>query len=102
MDAFVAALEEKLRLTRLVYDTLSSDPRFEILDDPQLTVVAFRLRASDDENRALFARINASRRVYLSSTTIAGKFWLRIAIMSFRTHEDRIREALAIVQREAT
>jgi aromatic-L-amino-acid decarboxylase len=100
MDAFVSALEEKLRLTALVHESLAADPRFELLDSrPQLTVVAFRLRnASDEENRALLARVNARKRVYLSSTVVRDRFWLRIAIMSFRTHEDRVREAIEIVR----
>ena len=43
--AFQAAIEEKLMLTRWAYDQLKDDPRFEILDEPQLSVIAFRLKA---------------------------------------------------------
>jgi aromatic-L-amino-acid decarboxylase len=100
--AFREALEEKLALTRVAYDALVADGRFEVLDDPQLTVVAFRLRGADDAaNAELLRRVNARRKVVLSSTVLGGRFTLRICIVSFRTHEDRVRDALEAVFEEA-
>src|SRR5262249_29885049 len=48
LDAFRAQLAEKLALARLAWKELSADGRFEIEDEPQLSVVAFRLRGRDD------------------------------------------------------
>jgi aromatic-L-amino-acid decarboxylase len=93
--AFREALEEKLALARMAHDALVADGRFDIVDDPQLTVVAFRLRGADDaRNAELLRRVNAGGRVVLSSTVIAGRFTLRICVVSFRTHQDRVKDAL--------
>lgn len=97
--AFRAALDEKLDLARMAHERLAAVPGLELPWTPGLTVVPFRAR-SDALSRRLLERINASRRVFLSSTTIDGRFTLRLAILSFRTHADRVEEALELIERE--
>jgi aromatic-L-amino-acid decarboxylase len=103
--AFREQLGEKLDLARWAYDTLRDDPRFEMLDEPQLSVVAFRLRGpAEDAERLgpeLLRRVNARRRVFLSSTRIGGRYALRLCVLSFRTHADRVRDAILALQEEA-
>jgi aromatic-L-amino-acid decarboxylase len=105
LAAFRSALDEKLDLARLLYEGLRDTPGFELPWEPELTVVAFRYRprAGDEEafNRALLERINASKRVFLSSTLIDGRFVIRACIVSHRTHRDRIEETLEIIRRSA-
>jgi aromatic-L-amino-acid decarboxylase len=103
--AFREQLAEKLALARWAYEQLASDLRFEVLDEPQLSIVAFRLRAPADEadrlGPELLRRVNERRRVFLSSTRIAGRYALRICVLSFRTHEDRVRDAIEALRDEA-
>jgi aromatic-L-amino-acid decarboxylase len=103
--AFQAAIEEKLMLTRWAYDQLQGDPRFEVLDEPQLSVIAFRLKAdaaeSDRLNEELMNRVNRRGRVFLSSTRLDGRYTIRLCVLSFRTHMDRVRDAVEAVQAEA-
>ena len=102
VDAFRRQLDEKLDLARMAYETLAANPRFEVPWIPDLSVVAFRLAGENDAaQRKLLDRINASQRVFLSSTQIAGRTFLRIAVLSFRTHGDRIRELLEIISHAA-
>jgi aromatic-L-amino-acid decarboxylase len=98
---FRANLEEKLELARLACDALRGVPDVEILAEPQLSIVAFRLRpagrdadALDRLNRSFLERINARRRVFLTGTLLRGRFALRICVLSFRTHRDRIEAGL--------
>jgi len=76
-----------------------------VLDEPQLSVVAFRLRAEEANaerlSPELLRRVNARRRVFLSSTRIRGRYALRICVLSFRTHEERVRDAVLALQEEA-
>jgi aromatic-L-amino-acid/L-tryptophan decarboxylase len=102
VDAFRNALDEKLDLTERLDAALREEPLLEVGWTPQLTVVAFRLRdAGEDAHRELLARINASRRVFLSSTLIRGEYWIRACIVSHRTHADRVDECVAIVREAA-
>ena len=93
IEAFRTALNEKLDLTRLLYEALKREPGFDVPWEPELTVVPFRYvpKSGDADafNRRLLERINASQRIFLSSTLLNGAFWLRACIVSHRTHRDR-------------
>jgi aromatic-L-amino-acid decarboxylase len=107
--AFRAALADKLALARLAYERLRASSRFEILDEPQLSIVAFRLRERPGEsveqanarNALLLSRTNARGRVFMSSTRLDGRLTLRICVLSFRTHEDRVIDAVSALEEEA-
>jgi len=105
LGAFREQLAEKLALARWFHEELRKDPSFEVLDEPQLSIVAFRLRAPEaDAERLgpeLQRRVNARRRVFLSSTRIRGRYALRVCVLSFRTHEDRVRDAAQALKEEA-
>jgi aromatic-L-amino-acid decarboxylase len=103
VSAFRDALDEKLDLAEHLYEGLKAIPELELPWQPELTVVPFRLRdADDDANRAFLQRINASERVYLSSTVVDDRFTLRACILNHRTHLDRIDECIEIVHHAAT
>lgn len=101
IEPFRANLEEKLELTRWATQELRKIPGVEILAEPQLSIVAFRLsRPGLDEeavntlNRALLERVNKRKRVYLTGTLLDGRFAIRICVLSFRTHLDRMQEGM--------
>jgi aromatic-L-amino-acid decarboxylase len=102
VSAFRDALDEKLDLARVLYEGLREVPQLELPWEPELTIVPFRMRGGDDEgSKRLLERINASARVFLSSTIVEGRFTIRACILSHRTHRDRIDECIEIVQRAA-
>lgn len=106
LEAFRAALDEKLDLTLWATEQLEALPEVEIVAAPQLTVVAWRWQPAgvalgdlDELNRELMRRINARNRVYLTGTRLAGRFVIRICVLSFRTHRDRMELALGDIRR---
>ncbi|MGH2637293.1 MAG: pyridoxal phosphate-dependent decarboxylase family protein, partial [Actinomycetota bacterium] len=102
VSAFREALDEKLDLAEHLYEELKAIPELELPWQPELTVVPFRLRDGDDAaNQRLLATVNASKRVFLSSTVLDGRFTLRACILSHRTHRDRIDECVEIIRRSA-
>ena len=99
---FREALDEKLDLARWAADALRALPDVEILNEPELSLFAFRLAPPgmaaadlDELNRAWLARVNARQNVMLTGTLLHGRFALRFCVLSFRTHRDRIEQALA-------
>jgi aromatic-L-amino-acid/L-tryptophan decarboxylase len=106
LSAFREALDEKLDLARFAYQALSRIPSLEVPWEPELSIVAFRVRAGEDQasdaaSADLLRQINATRRFVLSSTVVDGLFTIRIAILSFRTHRDRIEELIDTIIRLA-
>ena len=105
VDAFRDNLREKLELTRWAYDELKASPGFEIFDPPQLSVVAFRYIPNSGDvnefNDRLCRRILEKNRVFLTSTLIDGNFYIRIAVLSFRTHGEQMRQAVEDIRNSA-
>lgn len=107
---FRRALTEKLALARRFHQGLvelvAAGAPVEVVDDPQLTVVPFRLRRREGEpradhdarNAAWLRAINERGRVFLSSTTLPSAdgpaATLRVCVLSFRTHAADIERAL--------
>jgi aromatic-L-amino-acid decarboxylase len=97
--AFRDALDEKLDLAKVLHDGLAADGRIDLPWPPALSIVAFRLREADDRRQLAWqARINRSRRIFLSSTQVDGRTILRACILCHRTHRDRIVEAIEIIR----
>lgn len=99
--AFRRALDEKLELARWACEQVRRMPDVEIVAEPQLSLFAFRLvrpgldgAALDALNRAWLAATNARQRVHLSGTLVHGRFVLRVCVLSFRTHRDRLGAGL--------
>lgn len=95
---FVEQLDEKLDLAAYAAAELKKMQGIEIVAEPQLSILAFRVRGSDDDNRALLRRINARNRVMMTPATVGGRFVIRICVVSHRTHRDRIDMALEDVR----
>ncbi|PHN02497.1 pyridoxal phosphate-dependent decarboxylase family protein [Flavilitoribacter nigricans] len=97
---FISCLEEKLGLAQYFYRQIR-ELGFETGPAPDLTVVAFRYvpadGPADDFNRTLLQKIQTDGRIFLSSTLLNGRFMLRVAILSFRTHRVQVDLALQLL-----
>lgn len=103
---FRAALEEKLLLTRYFYDEVRA-LGFEVGPEPELSIVTFRwapagmsLEQTNAVNQAIVEAVRADGRIFLSSTMLDGRFTLRMAALSFRTHRRSIDLALQILREQ--
>lgn len=102
---FQAALEEKLLLARYFHQRLSEINGFVMGPTPDLSIVIFRYIPEkgdpDAFNRQLIQDIQDDGQIFLSSTTINGIFYLRLAILGVRTHLDTIDLAIDILTEKA-
>jgi aromatic-L-amino-acid decarboxylase len=101
LAAFRASLDEKLDLAKEAVEAVRGIPGMTIVAEPQLSLFAFRLTAPGASraemnrlNRKLMDRVNARQRVLLTGTLLGEDFAIRMCILSFRTHADRVRMAL--------
>ena len=98
---FKAALEEKILLTRYFYREIQK-LGFEVGPFPDMSVMIFKYNPEHKEanafNSELMQAIHRDGRVFFSSTTIEGNFWLRIAILSFRTHKHTVDLCLQMIK----
>jgi aromatic-L-amino-acid decarboxylase len=76
---------------------IDNDDRFERMAPTPFSTVCFRRKGSDEDNRALLDRINASGEVYLSHTILHGKYCLRLAIGNMGTTREHVQRAWKLV-----
>jgi glutamate/tyrosine decarboxylase-like PLP-dependent enzyme len=101
--AFRAAQAEKLALARYFHARLSEIDGFDPGPPPDLSVVAFRYLPKsgdvDDYNERLIRHVQQEGRVMLSGTRIDGSYYLRCAILCFRTHLEHVDDCIDAVLR---
>ncbi len=102
--AFRAALTEKLELAERAAAAIATIPGLELASGCDLSLFAFRVAragaAGDELSRELLRRVNARQRVFLSGTLLRGRFALRLCVLSFRTHVERVDEAVEQLREE--
>ena len=71
---------------------------------PDLTVSIFRIGGDEDNsiNQRFVEALHKDGRVFLSSTKIRGKLWVRCAIVSHRTHLKEVDIALDMIRKAVT
>lgn len=107
VEGLQAMVREHLRLAALVKDWVEGDGRFELLAPVDLGLVCFRLDDGREEsglnelNRRLLERVNASGRIFLTHTTLRGKYTIRLVVGQRTTEERHVRGAWDIISAAA-
>jgi len=101
IEPFRTNLDEKLDLALWATEELKKIRDIEILAEPQLSIVAFRLvrpgldlKGLNALNRGLMDRVNRRKRIYVSGTMLGDIFAIRFCVLSFRTHFERMQNGL--------
>ena len=101
----LSGLREHIRsgveLASYAADLVREDERFELVTEPVLSLVVFRLRAGDEATMAAMEAVNASGEAYLSHTTVNGRAAIRIAVGSWRTTRADVERTWRALQEAA-
>ena len=65
------------------------------------SVVCFRYRGSDDDNRRILDAVNASGQIFISHTALHGQYTLRVAIGNLGTERRHVQRAWTLLQEAA-
>lgn len=103
---FEAALEEKLLLAQYFHQRMQEVEGFTVGPRPDLSIVIFRYNPSrgniNEFNQKLIRAIQEDGRIFLSSTTLSGEFFIRLAVLGVHTHLDAIEDAIGIIKSTAS
>jgi len=101
---FRAAMEEKILLCQYFYQEIQKYG-FEVGPFPDLSIAIFRYvpeaGMANNFNDRIVELIKQDGRIFFSSTTLNGKYWIRFAVMSFRTHLEQVDLALHLLPKIA-
>jgi len=82
-------------------EAVDADPCFERAAPAPFSVVCFRYKGTDDENRRLLETVNASGEFFLSHTVLHGRFTLHLAIGNMGTTREHVMRAWEMIRRAA-
>ena len=102
VNAFRSALEEKILLAQYFFYELQSIDGIETGPFPDLSIVIFRYVPQKGDpntfNQLLLEKIIQDGTVFMSSTMINNNFMIRMAILSFRSHLEKVDQAITIIR----
>ena len=102
LEGLRKVLRGHMELARDFAAQVGADPRFELTAPAPFSTVCFRLRGSDEANRELFARVNASGEAFISQTVLRGRFSLRVAVGNYATEKEDMDVVWKLIQSFAT
>ena len=94
-------LRSHIQFAQRLATLIDADEKFERVAPVPLSVVCFRYKGSDDDNKAIIEKVNATGRVFFSHTALNGKIVLRIAIGNIATKWEDVQEIWELIQQAA-
>ncbi|QKW17392.1 aspartate aminotransferase family protein [Verrucosispora sp. NA02020] len=97
VEGLRAHIRSGVTLTARFADRVRADDRFELVTGHPYALVCFRLRGDDEPNERLLAAVNATGRVHLTHTRVAGRYTLRLAVGAPQTTEFHVYQAWELI-----
>ena len=102
LDAFRAAIDRAMDQTLAAQARIEADPRLELVTPASLGVLTFRRRGGDGEaasvtdrrNEAIVKSLAVGGEVLLTSTTIRGRYAIRLCVLNHTTTTDDVAFAI--------
>jgi aromatic-L-amino-acid decarboxylase len=107
VEGLQSILREHIRLAQLFKKWIDENETFEIIAPVNLSLVCFRLNDGRDENelnhlnKELLESLNQTGKVFLTHTTLRGKYVLRMVIGARMTEERHVRDAWKLIKGKA-
>jgi aromatic-L-amino-acid decarboxylase len=100
-EGIAQILRTHIQIAQDLARQIGEDPDFELAAPVSFSLVCFRFRGSDEENRDLLERVNATGEAFLSGTVLKGRFVMRIAIGNIGTTGADVQEVWKLVKKLA-
>ena len=101
-DGIAAILRNHVRWSRDLAAVIRAHPDFEVVAPVPFSLICFRYRGSDDQNRQLLEKLNASGQAFLSHTVLNGRFVLRLSIGNIATTWEDLEEVWGLTVKIAS
>jgi aromatic-L-amino-acid decarboxylase len=96
-EGLADSIREHVRLAQEFACKVDAHPRFERVAPVPFSVVCFRYKGADDQNRAILERVNATGEVFISGTVLNGRFTLHLAVGNRATTAAHVGRAWELI-----
>ncbi|HWD00331.1 MAG TPA: pyridoxal-dependent decarboxylase [Candidatus Sulfopaludibacter sp.] len=97
-EGLAAVIREHVRLAQELAGQVDADDRFERTAPTPFSVVCFRYKGTDEENRRIQEAVNATGEIFISGTVLHGRFTLRLAVGNQATTVKHVQRAWELVK----
>lgn len=101
-EGIQAMLRSHIQWAQKLAGLVDAHPQFERVAPVPFSVVCFRYKGSDDENKKILEEVNATGRMFLSHTVLNGRVVIRLAIGNLATRWEDVQEAWEALQSAAS
>src|SRR5579872_510270 len=101
LERIQAMLRSHIQWAKELAALVDAHPDFERVAPVPFSVVCFRYKGTDDENKKILEEINATGRMFLSHTVLHGKVVIRLAIGNLATRWEDVQETWEALQAAA-
>ncbi|MCR9141606.1 MAG: pyridoxal-dependent decarboxylase [bacterium] len=101
-DRFEAMIDRLLEMTAYVRTIVADHPTLELVAEPALTTVLFRVTGSDGLNSAVRDRLLASGAAVIGESRLNGRVVLKLTLMNPTAGDAELSELLELVARTAS
>ena len=98
-DTIQQMLRNQIAWTQELASQIDEHPQFERMAPTPFSVVCFRFKGTDEQNKALLDRANATGEVFISHTALNGRYVLRVAIGNLATTRDDVQHVWQLLQK---
>jgi aromatic-L-amino-acid decarboxylase len=100
-EGLAGIIRSHIQYAQRLAELIRAHPDFEIAAPTPFSLVCFRYRGTDQDNRELLEVVNSSGKAFLSHTVLRGRFVLRLAIGNLATQWEDLEEVWGLVQQAA-
>ena len=100
-EGLAAILRDHIAMAQEFAGWVRADERFELAAPVPFSLVCFRLRSGDEQNKMLMDAVNETGEAFLSHTVLNGRFALRLAIGNIQTTREDIRTTWDLIRKLA-
>ena len=100
-EGLAALIRRQVGWAQELAAAIDADPCFERVAPTPFSLVCFRYRGSDDQNRRILDAVNAGGEAFLSHTVLHGKFVIRLGIGNIQTTREHVFRAWELIRAAA-
>ncbi len=98
-EGMAQVMRSHVELAGIIKRAVDDDPRFERVAPMPFSVVCFRYKGTDEENKRIQDCVNATGDMFISGTVLKGKYTLRLAVGNLATRREHVERAWELISK---